>query len=105
MKTPADKSIAFTFASHPTKNPVERWKAVLSFPPDAGPESVLTISLIDGNGNPVEEGVFEFAGRKLRVSAGSTELTYADFIRGKHETALWVYRPGMPPIPGGLTFS
>lgn len=105
MKTPADKSIAFTFASHPTKNPVERWKAVLSFPPGAESETELHVSIVDGIGNPVREGVFEFVGQKLHIRDGEVRLSYADFIRGKHEVALWVYRPGMPPIPGGLTFS
>jgi len=105
MKTPDDKSIAFTFASHPTKNPLERWKAVLSFPPGAGPDSELSIAMVDGDGNPVAEAIFEFAGMKLPIRNGEVRLTYADFIRGKHEVPLWVHRPGMPPIPGGLTFS
>ena len=105
MRTPADKSIAFTFASHPTKNPAERWKAVLSFPPGARPETALSISMVDGNGKPISEGVFEFADRKLVIHDGQAQLSYADFIHGKHAVALWVYRPGLPPIPGGLTFS
>ena len=37
------------------------------------------------------------------VSAGA--LAYADFIKGKHDRAIWLHRRGMLPIPGGLTFA
>ena len=105
MKTPADKTIAWTFGSHPMKRLESRWTAKLTFPPGATAETVLPIELLDGTGEPVEAGVFEFAGRQLPVRAGAASITYADFIKGKHEVALWLHRPGLPPVPGGLTFA
>ena len=53
---------------------------------------------------PVSEAVFEFAGKRLRVRDGRTSILYSDFVRGKHAKSVWVYRHGMLPIPGGLTF-
>ena len=104
MHTPADKAITFVFASHPVRNKQWCWTARLAFAPGSGPDSVLPITLTDGEGTPIEKGSFEFAGRKLKIVAGETSIRYADFIQGKHEVELWVRRPGLPPVPGGLTF-
>jgi len=35
---------------------------------------------------------------------GEAAISYADFIRGKHEVPLWLHRLNIEPIPGGLTF-
>jgi len=103
MFTPPDKTIAFTFVSHPTKSIQLRWTAVLTFPAGATRETILPIRITDGEGLPVE-GMFEFAAQKLKVTAGSTSISYADFIAGKHSVPLWLHRKGLPAIPGGLTF-
>lgn len=105
MRTPADKTIALTFGSHPTRDLALRWTAKLVFPPGAGAEMPLSISLADGNGAPVRVGVFAFAGQRLAVRDGAASISYADFVKGKHAVALWLHRPGLPPIPGGLTFA
>lgn len=104
MKTPDEKQITMTFHSHPTRDLRLRWTAKLAFPAGATGETMLPITFVDGCEGPVEAGTFEFAGLKLRVKDGRSELSYADFIRGKHEKALWLHRPGREPIPGGLTF-
>lgn len=104
MKTPADKEIAFLFVSHPTKDLSWRWTARLVFPPGATAETMLKITVADGLAQPVAEGTFEFAGRHLAVKDGAAEISYADFIRGKHSVPLWLRRPNIEPIPGGLTF-
>ena len=105
MKTPPDKTIAFTFVSHPTHALGLRWTATVVFPQGSTAEAILPIALVDGRGKPVRSGVFEFAGQRLAVRDGAASLSYADFVRGKHEVALWLHRPGLPPIPGGLTFA
>jgi len=104
MKSPIDREIVFSFGSHPTKDLTWRWAARLVFPPGATAETVLKIHLVDGYAAPIAEGVFEFAGSRLPVRNGLAEITYADFVRGKHEVPLWMHRPGIEPIPGGLTF-
>jgi hypothetical protein len=105
MKTPADKAIAFTFGSYPMDNPSHRWSAVVSFPPGSTAQTVLPITIVDGNGESVKSGVFEFAGQKLTVSDGKAQLTYGDFIKGKHSVPLWLHRKGMDSVIGGLTFA
>jgi len=105
MKTPEDKRIAFTFMSHPMKDPALRWTAVIVFPPGSTAETVLPITLTDGNGAPIAAATFEFAGQRLAVTDGQASITYADFIRGKSSVPLWLYRQGEQPVPGGLTFA
>ena len=105
MKTPDDKEIAFTFGSHPMKQAESRWTAKVTFPAGATAATTLPVELCDGNGAPVASGVFEFAGQRLAVRDGRASISYADFVKGKHEVALWLHRPGLPPVPGGLTFA
>ena len=104
MKTPDGKHIALTFHSHPERDLEMRWKAVVDFPPGSGPESVLSVRMEDGLGEKVKSAVFEFAGKRIAIKDGAGELTYADFVAGKHSVPVWVYRDGVKPVPGGLTF-
>jgi len=104
MRTPADKRIVFTLYSHPMKNVKLRWKAHLAFPAGATDETPAELELVDGEGVPVDSGVFEFAGCQLSVSGGRSEIRCGDFVRGKHAGAIWLHRKGAPPVPGALTF-
>lgn len=106
MKTPEGKTIAFTLMSQPAKNPKACWVAKVLFPGGSDERSVLPIEIVQGDGSPVREGVFEFAGRRLAVRDGKARIAFKDFVRGKHEKALWLYRKDVPePMPGGLTFA
>jgi len=104
MKTPPDKTVAFTYVSHPTKDISWRWTATLTFPAGADETTGLPLEIVDGNSRPVT-GTFEFAGQKLPVTDGKGTLSYVDFIRGKHEPAVWLHRKNIEPIPGSLTFA
>lgn len=104
MQTPPDKTITMTFHSHPTKRLEMRWKMQLRFPPGATAETVLPMTLVDGEGAKIDNAVLEFAGKRIRVRDGAASITYADFIAGKHEKSVWLYRHGILPIPGSLTF-
>lgn len=104
MNTPPDKKITMTFHSHPTKHLYMRWKMQLHFPPGASAETIIPITVIDGEGKDVDVAVLEFAGKRIRIKDGKGELSYADFIAGKHAKAIWLYRHGILPIPGMLTF-
>lgn len=81
-----------------------RWKMQLHFPTDADADTSIPITIADGNGVPVDVAVMEFAGKRIRVRDGKAEITYADFIAGKHAKSIWLYRHGILPIPGMLTF-
>ena len=65
---------------------------------------MLTLRAVDGMSNPVKSGSFEFMGTKVAIADGDGSLPFADFIRGVHEPGVWMFRPGQPPVPGGLTF-
>lgn len=105
MKTPPDKKIAFTFMSPPANDRRECWQAVVEFPAGSSADSVLPIRVLDGDGAPVKEGTMVFAGCRLKVVDGATSIVYADFVRGKHDPALWLRRKGLPDKPAYLTFA
>lgn len=105
MRVPPGKTIVFTIVSHPVKEAELRWAANVTFAAGSGPDAVLPVAVEDGLGHPVESGVFEFAGQALKVRDGRASLAYADFVRGKHEPAIWLKRPGREPVPGSLTFA
>ena len=104
MKTPEDKTLTLTFYSHPMKDLKMRWKAQLVFAPGSTDATPAALTVVDGEGAPVRSGVFEFAGVSTKIRAGKGGLLCGDFVRGKHETAIWLHRKGLPPVPGALTF-
>ena len=105
MKVPDGKTITITFVSHQVKDHKMRWAANVTFPAGAGPDAALPVHVEDGEGAPVESGALELAGRCVKIAGGEGELAYADFVAGKHETAIWLRRPGIEPVPGSLTFA
>ena len=105
MKVPAGKTIVFTIVSHPTNDRSLRWSANVTFPGGSGPDAVLPVAVEDAAGNPINAAVLEFAGQDIAIRYGSGELRYADFIKGKHEKAIWLRRRGVNPGPGSLTFA
>ena len=104
MKTPIDKPVTFTFMSYPAKAAKLRWKMTLTFPPGATADSTLSIEVVDGEDKPVAAGTLEYAGKSIKIKAGQAQMTYAEFVAGKHEKNIWLHRRGVLPIPGGLTF-
>ena len=104
MKTPADKKITLTLYSHPTKDLKMRWKAQLVFEPGSTDDTPASLTMVDGEGTPVADGVFDFAGCATKIKDGAGAIRCGDFVKGKHEPGIWLHRKGMPPIPGALTF-
>ena len=105
MKTPEDKTVVFSLFSHPMKDLKLRWKARLTFPAGADGDSLAELEITDGEERPIKAGVFEFAGARIKVTEGEGRLRCADFVRGKHESAIWLHRRGKVSIPGALTFA
>ena len=91
--------------SPPANDRRECWQAVVEFPAGSSADSVLPIRVLDGDGAPVKEGTMVFAGCRLKVVDGATSIVYADFVRGKHDPALWLRRKGLPDKPAYLTFA
>ena len=104
MTTPKDKTITFTFYSHPMKDLKMRWKALVVFEPGSTDDSLASVTMADGEGTPIAAATFEFAGCRIAVKDGQGAMRCGDFVRGKHEPAIWLYREGMAPVPGAVTF-
>ena len=81
-----------------------RWRALVVFPAGSTDETPAEITINDGEGAPIPSGQFEFAGQKTPIKAGKGKLLCGDFVKGKHEPAIWLYRKGKAPVPGALTF-
>lgn len=105
MKVPEGKTITLTVVSHQLKDTKMRWAANIVFPGGAEEGDDLPVTVENGDCEKVADGVFEFAGQAIKITNGEGSLAYADFIKGKHETAIWLKRPGMDPVPGSLTFA
>ena len=104
MKTPEDKCITLTLYSHPMKDMKMRWKALVVFEPASTDDSSASVTMADGEGTPIASATFEFAGCRIAVRDGRGSMRCGDFVKGKHEPAIWLHRKGMVPIPGALTF-
>jgi hypothetical protein len=104
MKSPTDKTIAFTFMALPLVPAADRWTAKLTFPPGSGPETELPLAVTDAAGGPLASGSLELAGRRIKVVGGTASVVFADFVGGIHETTLCLHRRGCAPAPGALTF-
>lgn len=105
MKTPSDKTIAFTYMALPLVPRAHRWTAKLTFPPGATAESDLPVEVADAAGRPLASGTLELAGRRLKVRDGCASIRFADFVAGKHESRLFLHRRGCAPAAGDLTFA
>ena len=105
MKTPDDKTVVFTYYSHPEKDLKLRWLMKLTFPAGATAETPLKLDIVDGEGLPIASGRMEVAGCPVTIKDGAGAFPYGDFVKGKHEGGIWLYREGMPPVPGALTFA
>ena len=81
-----------------------RWKAQLVFAAGSTDETPAEIVMVDGEGTPIKAATFEFAGAKTPIKDGRGVIRCGDFVRGKHEPAIWLYRKGKAPVPGALTF-
>ena len=93
-----------TLSSPPPKDLKMRWKAQLVCAAGSTDETPAEITMVDGEGTPIKAAIFEFAGEKTPIKGGKGAIRCGDFVKGKHETAIWLHRKGMWPIPGALTF-
>ncbi len=103
MKSP-DKTLFFFFRSIPKELNEDIWMVRAVLPPNAVTDTMMSVEATDGNGKPLDSAVFEFVGCRVDISNGKGALAYGDFAAGMGETAVWMFRPGREPVPGGLTF-
>ena len=104
MRSPANKTLSFLFRAIPVKEVSDFWEVRVTVHPGSTAETPLTLSATGGSAQPIRKGTFEFMGKKVKIVNGKGQITLADFVKGIHETAVWMMRPGHLPVPGGLTF-
>lgn len=105
MNSPADRKITLVFISSQLVPEEQRWWARLEFPASSKRGDVLPVYVSDKNGGAIAEGTFMIFGAEIKITDGSGGLPYEDFIRGKHEKGVWLFRRGTGFVPGGLTFA
>ena len=104
MKIPEGKTVRFTLHSQPQHDRAARWKTTVVFHGGSDGNSFAEVLAVDGNDADIACGELEFAGQRIAIENGKGKLRCADFIAGKHECAIWMYRRGFAPVPGMLTF-
>ena len=103
MKSP-DKTLLFFFRSIPKALNEDIWIVRAVLPPNAVADTLMSIEATDGNEKPLNSATFEIVGCRVKIADGKGTLAYGDFVKGMSETAVWMFRPGREPVPGGLTF-
>ena len=103
MKSP-DKTLFFFFRSIPKELNEDIWIVRAVLPPNAEAGTMMSIEASDGNEKPLDSAVFQFVGCRVEIADGKGALAFGDFVKGMGETAVWMFRPGREPVPGGLTF-
>ena len=104
MKSPEGKTLSFLFLCVPGTRSPDPWSVRVTIPPGATAKTPLDISAAGENSIPIEKGTFEFMGARIKIANGKGSLLFGDFVKGIHETGVWMMRPGHPPVPGALTF-
>ncbi len=104
MKSPENKTLPFVFWSVPGTRAPDVWTVRVTIPPGSTVETPLILSATGGNAEPIAKGSFEFMGARVKITDGKGQLPFGDFVKGIHETGVWMTRPDHPPVPGALTF-
>ncbi len=99
-----DEEVTFTFASEGSPDSPGAWKASLTVPPKAGPETMLTLSVETVSGEPYDAGIFKLAGVALPLTGGCAEIPFGMFLAGIKDTDVSFCRSGEEPVKGTLAF-
>ena len=104
MKSPESKTLSFLFRAIPVQNVADFWEVRITVHPGSTAKTPITFSATGGDAAPVKAGTFEIMGARVKIVDGKGSLPYEAFVKGIHERAVWMMRPGHPPVPGALTF-
>ena len=104
MKSPENKALSFLFLSVPGTHSPDIWSVRVAVPAGSTAETQLSVSATGEDSEPIAKGCFEFMGARVKIAKGKGSLTFGDFVKGIHETGVWMMRPGHPPVPVALTF-
>ena len=96
--------MTFTFASEGAPDAPQAWRASLTVPPQAGPETMLTLAVSHAAGEPYEAGVFTLSGVALPLTAGRAEIPLGLFLAGIKDTNVSFREPNGEAVKGTLAF-
>ena len=99
-----DEEVTFTFVSEGAPDAPEAWKASLTVPPKARPETMLTLVVEDVSGARCGEGVFTLSGAVLPLVDGRAEIPFGMFLAGIKDTAISFRRTNGEAVRGTLAF-
>jgi hypothetical protein len=99
-----EEEVRFTFASDGEVDAEGAWRAELVVPPRAGPETMLSLKVVDGFGEVVDGGVFTLSGTALPLVGGRAEMPFGLFLAGIRNTEVSLRRAGEGPVGGRLLF-
>ena len=93
-----EEEVTFTFASEGAPDAPQAWRASLTVPPQAGPETMLTLAVSH------EAGVFTLSGVALPLTAGRAESPLGLFLAGIKDTNVSFREPNGEAVKGTLAF-
>lgn len=99
-----EEEVTFTFASEGAPDAPEAWKASLTVPPKARPETMLTLVVKDATGARCGGGVFTLSGAALPLVDGRAEIPFGMFLAGIKDTAISLRRTNGETVRGTLAF-
>ena len=99
-----EEEVTFTFASEGAPDAPQAWRASLTVPPQAGPETMLTLAVSHATGEPYEAGVFTLSGVALPLTAGRAGIPLGLFLAGIKDTNVSFREPNGEAVKGTLAF-
>lgn len=99
-----EEEVRFTFASDGEADAEGAWRAELVVPPKAGPETMLSLKVVDGSGEAVDGGVFTLSGAALPLAGGRAEMPFGLFLAGIKNTEVSLRRADGEMVGGRLLF-
>ena len=99
-----DEEVMFTFASDGAQDAQGAWKASLTVPPKARPDTMLTLVVEDATGARCKGGVFTLSGAALPLVDGQAEIPFGMFLAGIKDTGVSLRRVNGEVVGGTLAF-
>ena len=93
MKSPDNKTLSFLFRADPVRHVPDFWEVRVTVHPGSTENTPLTLSATGGSSQPIRKGTFEFMGARVKIVNGKGQITLGDFVKGIHETGVWMMRP------------
>ena len=104
MPSGLDEEVRFVFAAEGSAGEAEFWRAELTIPPNAAPETMLPVRVTGYDRMAVADGTLRLAGCALPLTDGCASLPFSLFLDGIRDTNVSLRRPDAEPVAGRLLF-